>query len=143
MRAAQPLTGLGWMVLAQLCFAAMNVFTRLGSRHLPWPEIAAARFLVGALIAVGLAAARGKSLAVTDRGGTWRRSIYGTIAALGSFFALASPRVASSVDEGLDKVERSLAEVAARGATIVCFPEAYLPGLRGLDFDVPAFDRAD
>jgi drug/metabolite transporter (DMT)-like permease len=93
-RAGHPLAGLGWMVLAQLCFAAMNVFTRLGSRHLPWPEIAAARFLVGALIAVGLAAARGKSLAVTDRGGTWRRSIYGTISALGTFFALSSPRVA-------------------------------------------------
>ena len=82
------------MVVAQLCFAAMNVFTRLGSRHLPWPEIAAARFLIGALIAVGLASARGVSLAVTDRRGTWRRSIYGTIAALGSFFALSSPRVA-------------------------------------------------
>jgi drug/metabolite transporter (DMT)-like permease len=91
---AHPLAGLGWMVLAQLCFAAMNVFTRLGSRHLPWAEIAAARFLVGALIAVGLAAARGKSLAVTDRRGTWRRSIYGTISALGTFFALSSPRVA-------------------------------------------------
>jgi drug/metabolite transporter (DMT)-like permease len=91
---AHPLAGLGWMVLAQLCFAAMNVFTRLGSRHLPWPEIAAARFLVGALIAVGLALARGESLAVTDRGGTWRRSIYGTISALGTFFALSSPRVA-------------------------------------------------
>jgi drug/metabolite transporter (DMT)-like permease len=91
---AHPLAGLGWMVIAQLCFAAMNVFTRLGSRHLPWPEIAAARFLVGALIAVGLALARGKSLAVTDRGGTWRRSIYGTISALGTFFALSSPRVA-------------------------------------------------
>jgi drug/metabolite transporter (DMT)-like permease len=88
-----PLAGLGWMVLAQLCFAAMNVFTRLGSRHLPWPEIAAARFLIGALLAVALASARGVSLAVTDRPGTWRRSIYGTLAALGSFFALSSPRV--------------------------------------------------
>ena len=94
MRAAHPLAGLGWMVLAQLCFAAMNVFTRLGSRHLPWAEIAAGRFLVGALIAVGLASARGVSLRVTDRGGTWRRSIYGTLAALGAFFALASPSVA-------------------------------------------------
>ena len=94
MPGAQPLAGLGWMVIAQLCFAAMNVFTRLGSRHLPWPEIAAARFLVGALIAVGLAVARGKSLRVTDQGGTWRRSIYGTVSALGTFFALASPRVA-------------------------------------------------
>jgi len=93
-RAAHPLAGLGWMVVAQLCFAAMNVFTRLGSRHLPWPEIAAARFLIGALIAVGLASARGVSLAVTDKRGTWRRSIYGTAAALGSFFALSSPRVA-------------------------------------------------
>jgi len=31
------------------------VFTRLGSRHVPWPEIAAARFLVGAAIAVAVA----------------------------------------------------------------------------------------
>jgi drug/metabolite transporter (DMT)-like permease len=93
-RAAHPLAGLGWMLVAQLCFAAMNVFTRLGSRDLPWPEIAAARFLIGALVAVGLARARGASLAVTDRRGTWRRSIYGTLAAVGSFFTLSSPRVA-------------------------------------------------
>src|SRR5436305_1425300 len=55
--------------------------------------------------------------------------------------ALASPRVASSVEEGLDKVKQSLSAAAARGAEIVCFPEAYLPGLRGLDFDVPPFDQ--
>ena len=56
--------------------------------------------------------------------------------------ALATPCVASSVAEGLDKVERFLSEAATRGAEIVCFPEAYLPGLRGLDFDVPPFDGA-
>ena len=56
--------------------------------------------------------------------------------------ALASPRVASSVEEGLGKVEKSLSEAAARGAEIVCFPEAYVPGLRGLDFEVPPFDPA-
>jgi len=56
--------------------------------------------------------------------------------------ALASPRVASSIEEGLAKIERSIAEAAAQGAAIVCFPEAYLPGLRGLDFDVPHFDSA-
>jgi predicted amidohydrolase len=55
--------------------------------------------------------------------------------------ALASPRVASSIDEGLDRVKHSLSEAAARGAEIVCFPEAYLPGLRGLDFEVPPFDQ--
>jgi predicted amidohydrolase len=56
--------------------------------------------------------------------------------------ALASPRVSSSVEEGLEKVRRFLSEAAARGAEIVCFPEAYLPGLRGQDFEVPPFDRA-
>jgi len=56
--------------------------------------------------------------------------------------ALATPRVASSVEEGLDKVKQSLAEAAGQGAEIVCFPEAYLPGLRGLDFAVPHFDPA-
>jgi predicted amidohydrolase len=42
--------------------------------------------------------------------------------------ALASPRVASTLEDGLDKIERLLADASARGAEIVCFPEAYLPG---------------
>jgi predicted amidohydrolase len=56
---------------------------------------------------------------------------------------LASPRVASSIDDGLERIERLLRDASAQSAEIVCFPEAYLPGLRGLDFDVPPFDRAD
>ncbi len=56
--------------------------------------------------------------------------------------ALASPGIASSVEQGLAKVERLLSEAATRGAEVVCFPEAYLPGLRGQDFEVPAFDRS-
>ena len=56
---------------------------------------------------------------------------------------LAAPRVAGSLEEGLEQTRRLMAEAAARGAEVVCFPEAYLPGLRGLDFDVPPFDRAD
>jgi predicted amidohydrolase len=55
--------------------------------------------------------------------------------------ALASPRIASSIEDGLDKIKQSLAAAAAQGAAIVCFPEAYLPGLRGQDFEVPTFDR--
>jgi predicted amidohydrolase len=55
--------------------------------------------------------------------------------------ALASPGVASSVDDGLERIERLVAAAAAQRAEIVCFPEAYLPGLRGQDFDVPPFDR--
>src|SRR5262245_60444199 len=56
--------------------------------------------------------------------------------------ALASPRVATSLEDGLDRIERLLSEAAARGARIVCFPEAYVPGLRGQDFEVLPFDVA-
>ena len=55
--------------------------------------------------------------------------------------ALASPCIASSLDEGLDKIKRLLSEASAQGAAIVCFPEAYLPGLRGQDFEVLPFDQ--
>jgi predicted amidohydrolase len=57
--------------------------------------------------------------------------------------ALASPCVASTLDEGLEKIKRLLSEASTRGAEIACFPEAYLPGLRGQDFEVPPFDRAE
>jgi len=56
--------------------------------------------------------------------------------------ALASPRVASTLDEGLDKIKRFLSEASAQEAEIVCFPEAYIPGLRGQDFEVLPFDRS-
>ncbi len=53
-------------------------------------------------------------------------------------FTSCSPK---SIPDGLARAKRLMAEAAAQGATIVCFPEAYLPGLRGLDFDIPAFDQ--
>jgi len=56
--------------------------------------------------------------------------------------ALASPSIAASLDDGLEKIKQSMAEASAQSAEIVCFPEAYLPGLRGQDFEVPAFDQA-
>jgi predicted amidohydrolase len=56
--------------------------------------------------------------------------------------ALASPRIAVSLDDGLAKIDRLLAEASSQRAEIACFPEAYLPGLRGQDFDVIAWDRA-
>src|SRR5688572_29639244 len=57
--------------------------------------------------------------------------------------ALAAPRVATSVNDGLDRVRQAMRDAANQRAEIVCFPEAYLPGLRGLDFDVAPFDRAE
>ena len=56
--------------------------------------------------------------------------------------ALASPRVAETFDDGLSRVGKLMSEAASQGARIVCFPEAYLPGLRGLDFEVPPATRA-
>ncbi len=55
--------------------------------------------------------------------------------------ALASPRVAATLDDGLEKIDRLQREASAGGARIACFPEAYLPGLRGQDFEVFPFDE--
>jgi predicted amidohydrolase len=55
---------------------------------------------------------------------------------------LASPRVAATREDGLAAVGRFLDEAEERGAAIVCFPETYLPGYRGLDFTTPPPDQA-
>ena len=57
--------------------------------------------------------------------------------------ALASPSIATTLDEGLEKIKRLLSEASSQGAEIVCFPEAYLPGLRGQDFEVLPFDQTE
>ena len=54
---------------------------------------------------------------------------------------LASPRVARTREEGLATVGRFLAEAESRGAAIVCFPETFLPGYRGLGFPTPPPDQ--
>ncbi|MFK7804689.1 MAG: carbon-nitrogen hydrolase family protein [Anaerolineae bacterium] len=56
--------------------------------------------------------------------------------------ALASPKVATSIKDGLQKIETCLARASAAGAEIICFPEAYLPGLHGVGIDVLPFDKA-
>ena len=54
--------------------------------------------------------------------------------------ALASPRIATSLDDGLARIERLLLKASEQRAELACFPEAYLPGLRGQDFDVIPWD---
>lgn len=55
--------------------------------------------------------------------------------------ALASPRVMSSIAEGLTSIEHAIATAAGQRAAVVCFPEAYMPGLRGLDYPVADYDE--
>lgn len=57
--------------------------------------------------------------------------------------ALASPRVAISIEQALERIQIQIAEASRQGAKIVCFPEAYVPGLRGLDIEVPPFGEAE
>lgn len=54
---------------------------------------------------------------------------------------LASVRQAPSVEERLATLERVLEEAREGGVSVVCFPETYIPGLRGLSTPVPPHDQ--
>lgn len=84
---------IAWMALSQLMFTAMNIFSRLGGRGLPWSEVAGARFLFGAGVTVLIAQAKGSSLRTTDRKNTWLRSLFGTVASFCFFYSVTSPRI--------------------------------------------------
>ena len=55
---------------------------------------------------------------------------------------LATVPNAPTVEERLDTFDRILAEAAEQQVAIACFPETYIPGLRGFDFAVPPLDQA-
>lgn len=79
------------MALAQLLFAMMAIGARFGGRNLPWQEVAATRFAVGAITVYVVARARGQSLRITRLRDAWLRSAFGTLSAAGTFYIYASP----------------------------------------------------
>jgi len=54
---------------------------------------------------------------------------------------LAAVRNVPSIDDRLRTAGLFLQNAAAQRVAIVCFPETYIPGLRGQDFDVPPPDQ--
>jgi drug/metabolite transporter (DMT)-like permease len=112
------LSGLGWMLLAQCCFAVMNVSARIAGEGASWSEIAAARFLVGAMLAWGIARSRGASLAITDWRTSWTRAVFGTASAICTFYAITSRRI-------------NLGDAATLGATAPIFVALLAPMMIG------------
>ncbi len=86
--------GITWILLSESLFALMRLATRWGAADVPGLEIGAARFLGGAVVAWGVARARGVSLAVGDQRTAWLRSGFGALNALAVFFVLGQPRIA-------------------------------------------------
>ncbi|MGF7034269.1 ribosomal-protein-alanine N-acetyltransferase [Paenibacillus mucilaginosus] len=54
---------------------------------------------------------------------------------------LAQTRFPGSLQDGLAAVHDMLEKAAEAGCSIVCFPEAVLPGLRGVGYEVEAYDH--
>jgi drug/metabolite transporter (DMT)-like permease len=81
------------MVLSQVLFSAMGVFTRLAAKDVPWQEIALARFGIGAVVPFLMAKTRGASLSITNKKLMWTRSVTGTLSALAVFYVWASPKI--------------------------------------------------
>ncbi len=82
--------GVAWLLVSEFCYAVMRISTRAGAGELHWAEIAAARFLGGAVVAIVAARAQGVSLRVRDSKNAWLRSLFGTGGALCLFHALGT-----------------------------------------------------
>lgn len=49
--------------------------------------------------------------------------------------ALASPSFPKSINDGLNQLEQFVKDAARAHADIICFPESYIPGYPGMDYD--------
>lgn len=113
-----PRKALAWMVTAQVLFTIMGVCTRLGAQRLPWSEVAAARAVLGAVVAIVVARMRGAPLVIHDRRTAWARSICGTVAMICTFYTLGAPAIA-------------LGDAVTLGATSPIFIAILAPWLLG------------
>lgn len=93
-RLTPAIRGAAWMLTAQALFAVMSIGPRLIGRAVPWQEVCASRMIVAAVLAFVFAKVRRTSLAVTNLKYAWLRSIFGTLAAAGTFYVLAAPGLA-------------------------------------------------
>jgi len=87
------MTGVLWILTAELLFAFMRLATRVNAELLPWPLLSATRFLGGALVVLGVARLNGATLKVRDPRATWMRAIFGTGSSIGVFYALGSSQI--------------------------------------------------
>ncbi len=55
---------------------------------------------------------------------------------------LAQLKLPHSTSHGVEKIVETLKRGASKNVDIICFPESYIPGLRGQDFEVPKPDQA-
>jgi drug/metabolite transporter (DMT)-like permease len=106
------------MVAASALFAAMGLCTRLAARDVPWSEVAAARALLGAAVAIAVARARRAPLAIHDQKTAWARSLCGTGAMICTFYTLGAPDIA-------------LGDAVTLGATTPIFIALLSPRLLG------------
>ncbi len=108
------------MLGAQACFAVMGAGARIGARHVPWQEVCASRFLVGALTAYAVARVRGQSLRIVNQRDAWVRSAFGTLAAAGTFFVVSAPALA--IGDGTTLFATSPLFVALLSAPLLAEP---------------------
>ena len=54
---------------------------------------------------------------------------------------LASLRPPSNIKHGVEKVAAAISEGADKACDIICFPETYIPGLRGSSHKLPPPDQ--
>jgi drug/metabolite transporter (DMT)-like permease len=81
--------GLILMCVASALFAVMTLAARSAAASANWAAIGASRAFMGAVVALVFALQTGASLKTRSPGLSWARSIFGTISAMATFYALS------------------------------------------------------